>query len=164
MAAKVTPYLYMAALLLWVLPLGACGSDRSNFPSEGTAADPVNIGPAPATYSVTVSAGENSYYMAAGEQDNWIVAISLIDGEPDLFLYNDAAYSDPACQSENPDAEPDSCTRLCARDCVIYIRIAGSANSGASFLLSLAAVAPGSVARRLRRLVAREETAGPYRQ
>lgn len=126
-----------AAALLLVVLLGACGDGTSNVPSEGTVENPVRIGNTPSTYSSTVAMGGDSYFVASGDAGTWTVAISNIDGNPDLYIFSDAGYSSPVCQSANPDGEAESCTVECTAACDIYIRVSGTGDTGASFTLSI---------------------------
>ena len=158
MKIKEGKFAIAAAALLLAVTLGACSSGPTDVPSEGTVNDPVRIGDSPSTYSGTVAIGGNSYFVVFGDAGNWTVAISNIDGKPDLYVYGDPGYSSLLCQSVNPDDEPESCTIACPTACDIYIRISGTADSGASFNLLLFEETATSAAGEYSRLVAQRDS------
>lgn len=117
----------------------ACGGDSTNFPSAGTLNDPIDLGPE-RTESGTVAAAGSSYFFSTVDAGTWLVSVSNIDGDPDLFVYDDSAYTSLECSSEHPGADPESCTITvdCSAPCDVYVRIFGAGDRGASFTLAIA--------------------------
>lgn len=132
-----------AVLVLWTcLFLWGCADDERIFPSEGSTAEPVNIGTAPLFYSGTVGGSEESYYRSDTSSDlpneTWQFVISNIDGDPDLDVFGDSAYSDLLCSSANRGTTPESCEVECVDLCEFFIRVTGVSLRGASYTLSIA--------------------------
>jgi hypothetical protein len=118
-------------------PTNFLSGDPANFSSEGTLNSPVDLGAAPVTQSGTVAAAGSSYFSSTADAGMWLVGVSNIDGDPDLFLYDDSAYTSLVDSSENSGADPEASTVDCPAPCEIYIRIFGAGNSGASFNLTI---------------------------
>ena len=137
MGAALKHLKFLTVALGCISLLASCGSDSPNSPSQGSIANPFDLGTAPVSESGSVGMGGSSYYFANAEPNIWLVLISNIDGAPDLFVYDDAAFTSEACQSVNPDTESDSCTKICQDACQIYVRVDASADSSASFNLSI---------------------------
>ena len=113
-------------------------ADSADFSSEGTLNSPIDLGAAPVTQSGTVAAAGSSYFSSTADAGTWLVGVSNIDGDPDLFLYSDSAYTSLVASSENPGADPESSTVDCSAPCDIYIRIFGAGDRGASFTIAIA--------------------------
>ena len=134
--------LALGAVTAWcAVALLACSGDSANFSSEGTVNSPVDLG-ADRTLSGTVAAAGSSYFFSTVDAGMWLVAVSNIDGDPDLFLYDDSAYTSLVDSSENSGTDPESGTTDCSVPCDIYIRIFGAGARGASFTLTIAQPAP----------------------
>ncbi len=82
--------------------------------------------------------------------DLWQVSMSNIDGEADLYVYDDAGFSDETfaqanCPEQKPGAEAEACEVDCtAVSCEFFIRIQGGETRGASYNLSVVAIKPAS--------------------
>ncbi len=125
------------ALLLWLAVPLACSGDERNFLSEGSVEDPVDLGEAATTYSGTVGGGGASYYRVNAAENHWQFAISNIDGDPDLEVFDDDGFTNLRCESSASGTAPESCDLECLGGCDFFLRVTGVSARGASYNLSV---------------------------
>ena len=128
----------LACLLLVALGMQAGCSDEGDFTSEGTLADPKDLGTAPTDpHEGSVSGGANSYYFAIVTiGTNYTVSMSQLVDDADLAIFEDPGFSTSTCGSINNGTASETCP-ITPNVSIIYILVKPSSTTGTSYLISV---------------------------
>ena len=117
---------------------------------EGTQPSPIDLGPAPATHTGTVTAGGNSFYEVSVTTGTWLFVVSKLITDADLEIYDDAGFSNLVGFSggdfRSREEEMVDCPTA---TCIFYIKMTEDSMpaAGASFFIDIRQIQQeGSVA------------------
>ncbi len=123
--------------LLLLIFSGGCADNEANFSSEGSVAEPIQLGAAPTSHEGTVAGGGNSYYSATSD-GGAVFTLSQMRRNADFVVYASSDFTFPLCLGIRPNSEPDTCqVTICPSPCTHYVRVLGVDGGGTPFLLSL---------------------------
>jgi hypothetical protein len=134
---------FAAALIL--LALAGCQA-AEEFASEGTEGAPIDIGIATTTYGdgQVGPQPESSYYTVGVDPDiSHTVALSNLENDVILVVYQDSFGGSQLCTAVNPGAAAISCSGMTgSATSSLKIRVLSYSDDGSPYLLVVSASAP----------------------
>jgi len=116
---------------------GVGGGSGDGYPSQGTLANPLHLGPADSIgqYDGTVGT-DSSYYIIGAPESGWWVYLEGATDNLELYVYADRQFADPLCMIPSNSGTPCDLQADGMSDRYLRVDGAGTA-SGASFVLDI---------------------------